>query len=261
MTERGMKQMPHDEPSGCPAGPPGRAQPLARDAQRGLPRARPRLALRGARRRAGAVRRRCSSPFPGRGSWARTSRFPTSCGPSRLPTRPTDVARAVGAANTLVLPGRARIGRQHRRRGIPAALRERAPGRRRACALWCWARAAPEGGRLCAPERRGGERGGLEPPSRKGRDTRVRPRAGFRRNRSAERRGALENLLRPACKCHIPGHARRACKPDPWEVAEFFKAVPLSADELDDRLTVVDLVYRQDRTPLLRPHRPRAPLR
>ena len=33
---------------------------------------------------------------------------------------------------------------------------------------------------------------------------------------------------------------------------EFFKAVPLLADELDDRLTVVDLVYRQNRTPLVR---------
>ncbi|MGH2978219.1 MAG: shikimate dehydrogenase [Solirubrobacterales bacterium] len=40
--------------------------------------------------------------------------------------------------------------------------------------------------------------------------------------------------------------------PEPGEGGEFFKAVPLSADELDDRLTVVDLVYRHDRTPLMR---------
>jgi shikimate dehydrogenase len=40
--------------------------------------------------------------------------------------------------------------------------------------------------------------------------------------------------------------------PETREGDEFFKAVPLSADELDDRLTVVDLVYRHDRTPLVR---------
>ena len=40
--------------------------------------------------------------------------------------------------------------------------------------------------------------------------------------------------------------------PEPRGVDEFFKATPLSADELDDRLTVVDLVYRHDRTPLIR---------
>jgi shikimate dehydrogenase len=40
--------------------------------------------------------------------------------------------------------------------------------------------------------------------------------------------------------------------PEPPEGDQFFKAAPLSADELDDRLTVVDLVYRQNRTPLLR---------
>ena len=38
---------------------------------------------------------------------------------------------------------------------------------------------------------------------------------------------------------------------------DFFKAVPLSADELDDRITVVDLVYRPDRTPLVRAARAR----
>jgi shikimate dehydrogenase len=40
--------------------------------------------------------------------------------------------------------------------------------------------------------------------------------------------------------------------PERREGDEFFKAAPLSADELDDRLTVVDLVYRHDRTPLIR---------
>jgi shikimate dehydrogenase len=35
------------------------------------------------------------------------------------------------------------------------------------------------------------------------------------------------------------------------------KELPLSADELDDRLIVVDLVYRQDRTPLVRAARAR----
>jgi shikimate dehydrogenase len=39
--------------------------------------------------------------------------------------------------------------------------------------------------------------------------------------------------------------------------ADPFKELPLSADELDDRLIVVDLVYRQDRTPLVRAARAR----
>ena len=45
--------------------------------------------------------------------------------------------------------------------------------------------------------------------------------------------------------------------PEPGAADDFFKAVPLSADELDDRITVVDLVYRQDRTPLVRAARAR----
>jgi shikimate dehydrogenase len=45
--------------------------------------------------------------------------------------------------------------------------------------------------------------------------------------------------------------------PEPGAEDDFFKAVPLSADELDDRITVVDLVYRQDRTPLVRAARGR----
>ena len=83
---------------------------------------------------------------PARASWARTSRSRTSSRPSRRPTTATDVARVVGAANTLVFQDGRDAGRQHRRRGIPDRACGSGPRRRRrACAPSCWAPAAPDG--------------------------------------------------------------------------------------------------------------------
>jgi shikimate dehydrogenase len=47
------------------------------------------------------------------------------------------------------------------------------------------------------------------------------------------------------------GDANPAGEPNP------IKELPLSADEVDDRLIVVDLVYRQEFTPLMRAARAR----
>ena len=70
--------------------------------------------------------RACES-LPGRGSRARTSRSRTSCARSRSPTTATDVARAVGAANTLVFDdGRVQADNTDVE-GFLTALRERAP--------------------------------------------------------------------------------------------------------------------------------------
>jgi len=66
---------------------------------------------------------------------------------------------------------------------------------------------------------------------------------------TAEPSGAAIDLLVNATSV---GMRDPHASPGPGEGDDFFKAVPLSADELDDRLTVVDLVYRHDRTPLLR---------
>ena len=65
-------------------------------------------------------------------------------------------------------------------------------------------------------------------------------------------RGATRPRRGPARERHLGRHAQPMQAPDAPEATEVFKELPLSADELDDRLIVVDLVYRQDRTPLVR---------
>ena len=68
----------------------------------------------------------------------------------------TEVATAVGAANTLVFDRRRRPRRQHGRGGLPhRAARARARGARAACGRWCWARAAPGGPSSTRCSRRG----------------------------------------------------------------------------------------------------------
>lgn len=53
------------------------------------------------------------------------------------------------------------------------------------------------------------------------------------------------------------GMARQDDDPEKAPEAGPFKELPVSADELDDRLIVVDLVYRQDHTPLVHAARAR----
>ena len=115
--------------SGRPARPPRRAQPLAGDAQRRLPRARPRLALRGARRRAGAVRRRACEACPAQGFAGANVTIPHKLRGARGRRHRNRGRRGVvGAANTLVLRGRARSQADNTDvEGFLTALRERAP--------------------------------------------------------------------------------------------------------------------------------------
>jgi shikimate dehydrogenase len=165
----------------------------------------------------------------------------------------TGVARAVGAVNTLSFEaGRAR-GDNTDVEGVLAALRERAPG-------------APAGMRALVLGAGGAARAAVYALLSAG-TARVQVW-----NRTPGRAQELVDALAPGRGASAlqsvsearPGefdllvnatslgmrHARAV--PEPHEEEQFFKAVPLSADELDDRLTVVDLVYRQDRTPLLR---------
>ena len=167
---------------------------------------------------------------------------------------PTDVARAVGAANTLSFQGGRVLADNTDVEGFLTALRERAPAAPAGMhALVLGAGGAGRGGRLRAPERGRSTRGGLEPPPRASRDTGVRP------CRRLPAKTALQSAVAPSTasidllvNATSLGMRHAHASPAPREGAEFFKAVPLSADELDDRLTVVDLVYRHDRTPLLR---------
>ena len=137
------------------------------DAQRRLPGARPRLALRGDRRRAGALRRGRAGPARPAASPGANVTIPHKLRGARGRRHaPRAVARAVGAANTLVFARRrGSTPTTPTCEGFLTALRERAPeapaGMR---ALVLGAGGAGAGRRLRAA--RGGRRRGrgLEPP-------------------------------------------------------------------------------------------------
>jgi shikimate dehydrogenase len=164
----------------------------------------------------------------------------------------TDVARAVGAANTLVF-GEHRIHADNTDvEGFLGALREQSP-------------AAPAGLRALVLGAGGAGRAVVYALVREGAS---RVEVWNRHPRRAEALVAelaqagdseLRSVIRPdlhstdllvnATSVGMAASGRdpnRAVEPDP------IKELPLSADELDDRLIVVDLVYRQDRTPLVR---------
>jgi shikimate dehydrogenase len=166
---------------------------------------------------------------------------------------PSDVARAVGAANTLsFVQGRVRAENTDVE-GFLAALRERIP-------------AAPAGMRALVLGAGGAARAVVYALAGAGAE------AVHVWNRHPERAAALvadmasrptETALASATEPSLAsidlvvnatslGMRDPHAGPGSREGDDFFKAVPLSADELDDRLTVVDLVYRHDRTPLVR---------
>ena len=191
--------------------------------------------------------------LPGRGFAGANVTIPHKLRALEAADEATEVARVVGAANTLSFAGGRVRADNTDVEGFLAALRERAPE-------------APAGLRALVLGAGGAARAVVY----------ALLEAGAARvdvwNRHPERAESLVADLAPvAGRCALasaitpslaagdllvnatslgmrPPHA----SPEPGEGDEFFKAFPLSADELDDRLTVVDLVYRQDRTPLLR---------
>ena len=191
--------------------------------------------------------------LPGRGFAGANVTIPHKLRALEAADEATDVARVVGAANTLSFAGGRVRADNTDVEGFLAALRERAPG-------------APAGLRALVLGAGGAARAVVY----------ALLEAGAARvdvwNRHPERAEGLAADLAPvAGDCPLGtttkpslaasdllvnatslGMRHPHAGPEPGEGDEFFKAVPLSADELDDRLTVVDLVYRQDRTPLLR---------
>jgi shikimate dehydrogenase len=166
---------------------------------------------------------------------------------------PTEVARVVGAANTLSFRSGRVLADNTDVEGFLTALRERAPsaptgmnalvlGAGGAGRAVVYALLSAGAARVEVWNRR---------PERA--ETLVSDLAG------AAGQTALQSAVAPSTasmdllvNATSLGMRHAHASPIPREGAEFFKAVPLSADELDDRLTVVDLVYRHDRTPLLR---------
>jgi shikimate dehydrogenase len=165
----------------------------------------------------------------------------------------TDVARAVGAANTLSFAsGRVRADNTDVE-GLLAALRERAPGApagMRALVLGAGGAARAVVYALLSAGTERIEVWNRTPQRAQELAAELAPQD-LRQTLKAvsERAKSPFDLLVNATSVGLP-HATEG--PEPHEEAEHFKALPLSADELDDRLTVVDLVYRHDRTPLLR---------
>ena len=167
--------------------------------------------------------------------------------------RATDVARAVGAANTLVFEAGLVHADNTDVEGFLGALREQAP-------------AAPAGMQALVLGAGGAARAVVYALLSAG-AARV---VVWNRNpaRAADLvaelargtpRTALESAIEPSMasidllvNATSLGMRDPHAGPESREGDDFFKAVPLSADEMDDRLTVVDLVYRHDRTPLVR---------
>jgi len=165
----------------------------------------------------------------------------------------TEVARAVGAANTLSFEeGRVRADNTDVE-GFLAALREQVPGA--PAGMEALVLGAGGAGRavVYALLSAGAARLDVwnrDPKRAEALVADMAPAAG---------KTALQSAVTPSTasidllvNATSLGMRHANASPEPREGAEFFKAVPLSADELDDRLTVVDLVYRHDRTPLLR---------
>jgi shikimate dehydrogenase len=170
----------------------------------------------------------------------------------------TDVARAVGAANTLsFVDGLVRADNTDVA-GFLTALREQAP-------------AAPAGMRALVLGAGGAARAVVYALLSAGTDkvtiwNRHLERADMLVSSFANiaRNKALQSEKDPSMasfdlvvNATSLGMRDPHASPEPPADDDFFKAVPLSADELDDRITVVDLVYRHDRTPLVRAARAR----
>jgi shikimate dehydrogenase len=191
--------------------------------------------------------------LPGRGFAGANVTIPHKLRALEAADEATEVARIVGAANTLSFVDGTIKADNTDVEGFLAALRERAPE-------------APAGMKALVLGAGGAARAVVY----------ALLEAGAARvdvwNRHPERAHALvADLAQVARDCALRSTIKPAvaasdllvnatslgmrdphASPEPGEGDEFFKALPLSADELDDRLTVVDLVYRQDRTPLLR---------
>ena len=191
--------------------------------------------------------------LPGRGFAGANVTIPHKLRALEAADEATEVARVVGAANTLSFGGGRVRADNTDVEGFLAALRERAPE-------------APAGMRALVLGAGGAARAVVY----------ALLEAGAARvdvwNRHPERAAGLVADLAPAAGSSVLASNEKPsltasdllvnatslgmrdpdAGPGSREGDEFFKAVPLSADELDDRLTVVDLVYRQDRTPLLR---------
>ena len=168
------------------------------------------------------------------------------------------VARTVGAANTLVFRGGAIHAENTDVEGTLAALRERAPeapAGMRALVLGAGGAARAvvfaliEGGAARVdvwnrhPERAEALVSDLSTAA--GRTRLAATRAPSLAEADLLVNATSVGMSRPGPDSHHP------------EEEDSFKELPLSADELDDRLIVVDLVYRQDRTPLVRTARAR----
>jgi shikimate dehydrogenase len=167
-----------------------------------------------------------------------------------LADQPSEVARATGAANTLVFSGGSIAADNTDVPGFLAALRERAPE-------------APAGMEALVLGAGGAGRGVVYALLEAGA---ARVWVWNRHHERAQRlvqdfsqpgKGRLEAVAAPEVPKEgliVNATSIGMAKPDSGapDAAEGFKELPLSADVGGDRQIVVDLVYRQDGTPLTR---------
>jgi len=166
---------------------------------------------------------------------------------------PTDVARIVGAANTLSFAeGRVRADNTDVE-GFLTALREQVPGAPAGMSALVLGAGGAARAVVYALLSAGTERVQVwnrHPERARQLVSDLAPAAANTALESATEPSprSFDLLVNATSLGMIASHA----SPEPREGDEFFKAVPLSADELDHRLTVVDLVYRHERTQLVR---------
>jgi len=191
--------------------------------------------------------------LPGRGFAGANVTIPHKLRALEAADEATEVARVVGAANTLSFGGGRVRADNTDVEGFLAALRERAPeapAGMRALVLGAGGAARAVVYALLEASAARVDVWNRHPERAAGLVADLAPAAGSSVLASNEKPflTASDLLVNATSLGMRDAHAG----PGSREGDEFFKAVPLSADELDDRLTVVDLVYRQDRTPLLR---------
>ena len=166
----------------------------------------------------------------------------------------TDVARRVGAANTLVFDQGSIHADNTDVEGFLTALRERAPDA--PAGMHALVLGAGGAGRAVvhALLQAGAARVEVwnRHPARAEALVADFENAGLSATAAPET-GNLDLLVNATSV----GMVSPGLEPQDRGVSDPIKELPLSADELDDRLTVVDLVYRQEGTPLVRAARAR----
>jgi shikimate dehydrogenase len=192
--------------------------------------------------------------LPGRGFAGANVTIPHKLAALAIADQASEVARATGAANTLSFTAAGIEVENTDVAGFLTALQERAPEAPRGMSALVLGAGGAARAVVYGLLEAGAERISVWNRHRERAQALVQDFARFARHPTqleavAENRLPGAELLVNATSVGMPSRRSEPGSPDP---AEPFKELPLSADVWGDRQIVVDLVYRQDGTPLAR---------